>query len=407
MITTNTDVTPETIGFAEERIQVLDGLLEDLIAEGKLISGNYCLARDGKTFANHALGKLSFRKEDTRELQPDTIHRIASVTKLFTTIAIWKLAEDGKLRVNQTVGEIIEEFKEKPFDEITIAHLLTHTSGLQADPGCFPNQYFISPWEFIFENEKEKFKEDKKQESLETKNEKQKSWIAAALQSGMRKPAGEEWAYCSFGFLILGEIISRVSKEFANDYIMEHIVKPCGLKDTGFDYERKEIAARMNIPHADREKFVSEILTGTFKEEQEDKIFRKIPATAGGLYSTAYDLCRFGIMLEQNGVIDGNRILGRKTVEKLSTLYTKSNMKDFCWGAGGVYRAYGLGPDMRCNEASLYSKGTFFHEGAGGCCLIIDPIEHMVAAWFVPYVEGKWCSEAINNVPAVMWSGLK
>lgn len=62
---------------------------------------------------------------------------------------------------------------------------------------------------------------------------------------------------------------------------------------------------------------------------------------------------------------------------------------------------------MRWNEASLYSKGTFFHEGAGGCCVIIDPVEHMVAAWFVPYVNGKWSSEAINNVPAVMWSGLE
>ena len=89
---------------------------------------------------------------------------------------------------------------------------MTHTSGLQADPGCFPNPYFISPWEFIFENEKEKYNENKKEERIETNPEKQKSWIAAALQSGMRKPAGEEWAYCSFGFLILGEIISRVSK---------------------------------------------------------------------------------------------------------------------------------------------------------------------------------------------------
>lgn len=417
MLHMHTDITPEMVGYDEQRIHVLDRLFEDLITKKQIISGNYCLARNGKIFANHAIGKLSFRKEDLRELKPDTIYQIASITKLFTTVAIWKLAEDGKLRVNQRVGEIIGEFEEKPFDEITIAHLLTHTSGLQADPGCFPNKYFLSPWEAIIENAK-KHKESKQERESkaekENKNatdrtdcEQQKSWIAAGLQSGMRKKAGEEWAYCSFGFVILGEIITRVSGEFAHDYIMEHIVKPCGLKDTGFHFNCKEKACRCNIPHEYAEKIILAISQGTYQEEEEDKIFHNIPNTEGGMYSTAYDLCRFGMMLEQKGIIDGTRIIGRKAVEKLSTLYTKSNIKDFCWSAGGDYRAYGLGPDMRWNEASLYSKGTFFHEGAGGCCVIIDPVEHMVAAWFVPYVNGKWSSEAINNVPAVMWSGLE
>lgn len=388
MIRFDTSFKPNDVDYDDSRIGAIDQMFEDLIDRKKILSANYCLARDGKIFANNALGKLSYREDDTRQLQPDTIQRIASITKLFTAVAIWQLVEDGKLRVNQTVGEIIEEFKEKPFQDITIAHLLSHTSGMQADQNCFENKYFLSPWELIAED-------------------KGKNWIAAALRSGMRKKPGEEWAYNSFGYVILGEIITRVSKEFANDYIVNHIAKPCGLKDTGFDFARREIVSRTNIPGEHREQFVNAVLDGTFQEDEEDKIFSKVPGTGGGMYSTALDLCRFGIMLQQNGYIDGTRVIGRKAIEKMSALYTGPEIKDYCWGAGGVTREYGLGPDVRCNDAVIYSKGTYFHEGAGGCSLIIDPKERMVAAWYIPFVNDQWSPEPLYNASAVMWSGLK
>ena len=387
MIGFKTEETPGKVGYDPLRVETLTQFFEDLIQKKKILSANYCLARDGRVFANNAVGKLSYREEDTRELQPDTIQSLASITKLFTAVAIWQLVEDGKLRVNQKVGEIIEEFSFKPFHEITIAHLLSHTSGMHPDGGCFENKYELNQWELI----------DKDQG---------KNWIAAALRAGMRKNPGEEWAYCSFGYVILGEIISRVSGEFANDYIMNHIVKPCGLKDTGFDYHKKEVVARTNIPNEHRERVVNEILAGTYKDEEAGTVWEKLPGTGGGLYSTAYDLCRFGIMLQQGGYIDGTRIIGRKAIEKMTTLYTQPHIKDYCWNAGGPYRQYGLGPDMRCNDASIYSQGTFFHEGAGGCCLIIDPKERMVAAWFIPFINDVWCAEPLYNAAAVMWSGI-
>ncbi|HCL02955.1 MAG TPA: hypothetical protein DHW61_11195 [Lachnoclostridium phytofermentans] len=388
MISFKTEFTPEDVGYDEERIVKLNHFFEDLTERKILLSANYCLARDGKVFANNAVGKLSFREEDTRELRPDTIQRIASITKLITATAIWQLAEDGKLRVSQRVGEFIEEFDTKPFNEITIAHLLSHTSGFQADEGCFENKYFVPPWAFI-------------------EHDKGMNWIAASLRSGMRKKPGEEWAYCSFGYVILGEIITRVNGQFANDYITEHIIKLCGMKDSGFSYDNKEVVSRTNIPNERSEKFINDILNGQQSAEEQDSFWSKIPGTGGGMYSTAYDLCRFGTMLLQGGYIDGTRVIGRKAIEKMSALYTAPHIKDYCWNAGGLYRQYGLGPDMRCNEGSLYTQGTFFHEGAGGCCLIIDPTEKLVAAWFVPFVNGVWSGEALYNAAAVMWSGLK
>jgi CubicO group peptidase (beta-lactamase class C family) len=387
MIYYETKYSPEEVGYEPARIDAVNNYFSDLIEQKKIISANYCMARDGKMFVDAAIGRLSYREEDTREVLPDTIQRIASITKLFTAVSIWQLVENGKLRVDQKVGDIIEEFATAPFNEITIAHLLSHTSGIQADSGCFENKYFTSQWEFI-----EKDRSD--------------TWIAAALKSGMRKKPGEEWAYSSFGFIILGEVVSRVSGIRAEKYIIENIVKPCGMKDTYFDIKKKEIVERLNIPHERREKFVKEFLEGSYRENEEGSIWKQIPSTAGSMYSTARDLCRFGTMLGKGGYIDGIRVLGRKAIEKMSTLYTGPEIKDYCWNAGGVYREHGLGPDMRRNDANLYTKGTFFHEGAGACCLLIDPIEKLVAAWFVPLENEVWCTEPLYNVGAVMWSGL-
>lgn len=350
----------------------------------EIYSAWYCLARDGKVFANNAMGKLSYREDDTRQVQPDTIQRIASITKFITATAIFKLFEDGMLRLNQTVGEFIEEFKYPPFDKINIAHLLSHTSGMPSDPGTFDNRYFKSHWDFIAMSEGD-------------------NWIEAALSAGMRKEPGEEWAYCSFGYAILGEIIARVSQMRAESYIMEYIIKPCEMTDTGFDIT-KEQAKRHFILNEMMEKELQDFLANGPKSRG---IWDKIPQTTGSMFSTTLDLVKFGTMLLNKGTYNGKRIVGRKAIEKMTDFYVTTEVRDYCWNAGGALRQYGLGPDMRCNLASLYTKGTYFHEGSGAACLIIDPYEGLVAAWFVPWVDDKWCAHGLYNAAAVMWSGLE
>lgn len=384
MIQFDTPFLPAEGDYDEKRLDVLNNHFTKMIEKDELQGASYCLARDGKVFANASLGKLSFRKEDTRLLQPDTIQWMASITKLFTAVSIFKLVEDGLLRLDQPVGEFIDEFKYPPFDKINIAHLLSHTSGLMADGNCFENKYFISPWAFI-------------------EQRKDVGWIEASLSSGMRKKPGEEWAYCSFGFVILGEIISRVSGVFANDYIIENIVKPCEMSDTGFNLT-SEHAKRCIIRSERMEKDLDNVSNG---EEIDEGVWKAIPGTGGGMYSTAFDLCKFGTMLLHNGTYNGKRIIGRKAIEKMTALYTTPDIKDYCWGAEGVYRPYGLGPDLRNNLASLYTKGAFFHEGAGASCLLIDPVEKLVAAWFVPFTYNNWYAHGLYNASTIIWSGLK
>ena len=145
MISLSTPFSPFDVGYNGDRLSILNDHFNKMIKANEIQSANYCLSRDGKVFANTAIGKLSYKESDDRPLRPDTIQSLASITKLFCTVAIFKLVEDGKMRLDQTVGEFIDEFKAPPFDKINIAHLLTHTSGMVADGGCFDNKYFKSP----------------------------------------------------------------------------------------------------------------------------------------------------------------------------------------------------------------------------------------------------------------------
>jgi CubicO group peptidase (beta-lactamase class C family) len=89
MISYPTRYGPDEVGYDPARIEALNRHFEDMIAKKKIFAANYCMARDGRVFANTAMGRLSYREDDDRELKPDTIQAIASITKLFTSVAIW------------------------------------------------------------------------------------------------------------------------------------------------------------------------------------------------------------------------------------------------------------------------------------------------------------------------------
>lgn len=392
MIYTRTPYRPEDVGYDGSRLEVLNQHFLRMLEKDELQGASYCLARDGEVFVNAALGRYCYRPDDTRELTPDHLHVIASITKLFTAVAIFQLYEDGKLSIDQKVGELLTEFATPPFNTITIGHLLTHTSGLLPDQNCFPNPYYQSYWAHIEDG----FKNG------------DVNWLVNALKAGVRSAPGKEWAYCSFGFCVLGEIISRVSGTFAHQYIKEKILLPCGMDNTMFpESMNEELYLRTTITSESSEKMHEAAAQGLpFFEEPYLEQWSKVPQTGGGLYSNAMDLTKFGTMLLQNGTYHGNRILSRKAVEKMTSLSIQPNIVDYCWEAGGQFHPYGLGPDLRRNGNNMYSPGTYFHEGAGSCCLIVDPTERLVAAWFVPYTHDAWYAHGLYHASNIMWSGL-
>ncbi|MCL2765687.1 MAG: beta-lactamase family protein [Treponema sp.] len=398
MLFTNgkTDCKPHEVGYNEGRIDVLNNHLQRLMDDGEIQCATYCISRKGRIFAHGGVGKKSFRTNDNTPVQADSVRWIASITKVFTAVAIMKLAEDGLTRLDVPVGEILPQFNTPPYNGVTLFQLLTHTSGMHSDGGCFDNKYQTNYWKLI-EDAYKLCAEDKKKEF---------DWISAALGTignGFRIKPDTEWAYCSFGFVILGAVIEKLTGIHANKYIEDYICKPLGMKDTAFDLT-PEMAKRYIVTDEDAEKHLNDVINGKPIEPHWIGDTLNIPSTGGGLDSTSYDVNRFGNMMLFNGTLDGVRILGRKAVEKMTSIAV--DYPNYCWGANEKNRFYGVGFDMRNGPAFTFSDGTYMHEGAGACSLYIDPKEELVAAWIVPFAKEGWFSRALFNVQNIIWSGI-
>ena len=390
-----TDCSPKEVGYNEQRLDVLKDHFQRVIDNGEIQCATYCLSRYGRIFAHGAVGKKSFRKENDTPVQPDSVRYIASMTKTFAAVAIMKLVEDGVTRLDVPVGEILPQFNTPPFNGVTLFQLLTHTSGMHSDPGCFENKYQISYWDHIgaaFERHK--------------KEDGEFDWIKAALSTignGFRVKPDTEWAYCSFGFVILGAVIEKLTGIHAHKYIEDNICKPLGMKDTTFSIT-PEMAKRYMVSDEEQEKDINAIINGTYEPQWIGEKLN-IPSTGGGLDSTVYDMIRFANMTLGGGTLDGVRILGRKAMEKMTTIAIH-NKPNYTWNNDEKERFYGLGFDMRNGPAFTFSQNTYNHEGSGACAMYIDPKEELAAVWIVPFAKEGWWSRALFNVINVIWSGL-
>ncbi|MDR0326064.1 MAG: beta-lactamase family protein [Oscillospiraceae bacterium] len=380
-----TDCAPADVGYDASRLGAVNGFFTRMIEQNVIHGVSYRLARRGKVFAVAALGGRHYKNPGV-PMQPDAGFHIASQTKAFTAVAIQILVEDGLVSVEDRAAQYLPQFDGAPYDGITLFHLLTHTSGLYPE-GSIPDKHHIGAFDHI----------DRQSET----DGKSTDWIAAGLRSGLRRPPGTEWQYCSFGIMVLGAIMETVTGVRAEEFIINRICKPLGMDGTTFA-PTPDMARSAVIFNEGNEKRLGGIERG---DPIDDGIWDVMPGVSGSLFSNTADLVRFGSMLSQWGRLGDARILGRKAVESLAT-QRLFNIPDRCWGSAENDRKYGLGVDMRRFPGSLTSPGTYFHEGAGHSVLIVDPAEEMVCSCVYPWVGGEWNADCNGRLYNVMWSGL-
>jgi CubicO group peptidase (beta-lactamase class C family) len=356
------DATPESVGYHRCALDNLNALFHRLIRTHKLQCAGYILARRGLVFAHASLGRL--RPDDGAEpFRPDSIRAVASLTTAFTAAAVLQLAERGTLTLEQPVADIIKQFDTDLHRKINCFHLLTHTSGLAPDPG-----FSLEPnpaWRSDFQD--------------------MDDFITYALSGPTLAPPGERWAYCSAGFVILGEVVRRLSGVTYEEYAQRHILDPLGMTDTYFI-----------VPPEKKDRVC---LTGPDDSSGDQA---GLFSAADGLFTTARDLCRFGQMMLNRGSLDGAQILSRKAVERMTTNQLRGAPSD-TWGGHQDDQRHGLGFAME--SRSTVSPGTYTREGAGQVNLVIDPAEELVAIYFVPTAI-PWVPESILCPMAVILSGL-
>lgn len=373
----------------------LDTHFQTLIAQHKIHSASYCIAKEGQIVSCHSMGDMDLGDGTSKNVHTDTIFEIQSITKWITAAAILILQERGELSITDRAGCYIRELNQDPFSGITILHLLTHTSGLVPLEGTFSDRDL--DW-FVY---------------VDTENVAE-SWIPAALKcsigknNDLRHELGTRWEYSMIGFCLLGEIIARITGERAEDFIRREILIPCDMRETHWKREiTPEWSRRYQIrTERHRQQYALAQVRGEEAWIDYCAGWPEIPETAGGLMSTLQDVIRFGIMLSEGGCYGGRTILKEKSLQLFEKNQLGLEVRDFCWGHGGAHIAYGAGCaiyDALCDPILQVGEGTMYHEGAGPCMLLVNRRKRLAAVWDAPFwTEREWYAEPVTDTAKII-----
>ena len=316
--------------FKPPNATAIDTLLNNAVNRARIPGAVLWLEKGGLIYTR-AYGSRSIIPARL-PMEKRAVFDAASLTKVIATApSIMILAERGKLKLNGKVGDYLKEFEGKSRDKITVEHLLTHTSGLPPTIKSEP------PW-----------------------SSRAKAIALATSYQPAFKP-GSEFQYSDVNFILLGEIVRRVSGETLDKFARREIFAPLRMGDTGFNppaEHRKRIAP------------TEKIAGGVLRGKVHDPTARKMGGTAGhaGLFTTAPDLARFAKMLVNGGTLEGRRILSEKSIAKM----TRDHLP---WRIRDAKRGYGWDISSRLSnpKGAHFGSGTYGHSGWTGTSIWIDP----------------------------------
>ncbi len=344
-------VAPSAVGMSPTQLSNIDRIVEAEIAKKQLPGAVVIVGRQGKIVWRRAYGNRAIEPQP-EPMTVDTIFDVASLTKVVATAtSIMILVERGLVRLGDPVARYIPEFAEMGKKNITIEQLLVHRSGLIADNDI--KDYEQGP--------------EKALENI---------WRLAPLSE-----AGAKFIYSDVNFIVLAEIIKRVSAKPVDQFAAENIFGPLGMKETGY----KPLSnAKSRIAPTER-RTSGGTLTGAGEKpsgaESQGKWMRGevhdpraylLGGVAGhaGLFSTADDLAIYCQMMLNRGEFQGARILSPLGVARMTEVRASGgNSLD------GLAR--GIGWDIftgfSANRGDLFPAGSFGHTGFTGTSLWIDP----------------------------------
>ncbi|QOG22734.1 MULTISPECIES: serine hydrolase domain-containing protein [Bradyrhizobium] len=364
------EAKPETLGLSRPRLQAMSDAFKREIDKGTVPGVTVLVARGGQVGWFEALGKQS--PAGSAPMALDSIFRIFSMTKPIVSVGIMALVEDGHLLLGDPVAKFIPEFADQKVAVVsggklelvparrpmTVQDLLRHTSGLT--------------YEHQGDGPVHKLYQESRVRSRKITNAEHAALVASFP---LVCQPGDEFNY-SRSTDILGRIIEVISGKSLGAYLAERILAPLQMTETGFS------TAETNANRL-AEAFASDPWTG-------DKValFNMLEqpvmeSGGGGLVSTTMDYARFALMLRNGGTLDGNRIIGRKTLELMASDHlgpdVVTNGTLLSPGHG-----FGLGFAVR-REAGIApfpgSVGTYFWSGIAGTFFWIDPKEDLLAVF--------------------------
>jgi CubicO group peptidase (beta-lactamase class C family) len=301
-----------TLGFGQsnnEKDSKISSYLDNLTQDD--FSGTILVAHNNKIIEKRAYG-LSSIEYDVKN-RVDTKFNIASITKMFTSVATLQLYENGKLELNVPIGKYLSDYPNKLVrDSVTIHQLLTHTSGL--------NNFYVADIDKI--------------QNLEYKNI--SDFVPLFVNDTLLSKPGTKYDYSGSGFVILGLIIEKISGKNYYDYLRENIFTPANMPNT----TELEVDSVVNNKASG--------YTSMFGKNQvlkKNEYYLTKASPAGFYYSTAGDLLNF------SKALTSYKLLKKETTE----LMFKPKVKGY-----NTHLGYGIDVDQRYNQTILGHSGGWY-----------------------------------------------
>jgi len=248
------------------------------------------VAKDGQIIYKKAFGMADL--ELNVPMQPDMVFRIGSMTKQFTAVAILQLMEQGKLSLQDDITKYIPDYPTHGYN-ITIEHLLTHTSGIKSYTNVPEFQKYV--------------RQDMKPEEA----------INTFRNLPMEFAPGTKWNYNNSGYFLLGYIIEKVSGKTYQEYIDENFFKPLGMTGSCYGNDSRIIKNR-----------ASGYQPGKDGVQNADFLSMLLPYSAGAIQSTVEDIYRW------NQALHSYKLVSKESLDKAFTEYKLANGKGTSYGYG-------------------------------------------------------------------------
>jgi CubicO group peptidase (beta-lactamase class C family) len=317
--------------------------------------------RNGKVHYRNLLGYADV--EGKKPISEDNVFWIASMTKMFAGASIMTLVDEGKVSLDDPVTKFIPQLNQwmvveekdsshlllkPPVRPVTIRHVLSHTSGLAG----------MSELQRVTGSDSTPLK----------------ARVLSSVTGPLQTQPGDKWAYGNQGMNIAARIVEIVAGMPYEQFLQKRFFDPLGMAETTFWPSEGQIARLAGAygPNKQKSGYARGDI-GFLTKPWSDRVHR-FPEAGGGLFSTTHDILRYGLMLANDGELDGKRYLSHEAMDELRKRQT------------GTTRAnYSLGYHLR--------NGMFGHDGALGTDLSVDPKTGMVAIFMVQCTSGdQWAA---------------
>jgi CubicO group peptidase (beta-lactamase class C family) len=383
--------------MSAERLDRIDPIMQSYVDQRGFAGLSVVLARRGQTVFAAQYGQRD--KEAGKPVTDDTIFRLYSMTKPIVSTALMMLFEEGRVRLIDPLATYLPAFADTKVlaDDgslvdlvrpIVVRDVLTHTSGLTYD---------FMPASAVAEQYRDARLINDGTRSLE-------NMISELAQLPLAFQPGTRWHY-SLGIDVAARLVEVVSGQPLGEFLQQRMFDPLGMTDTGFAVPTEkldDLAAMYGLPDIagkgqTMETLVEAALNGVnVRSDVSDSYPTDRPdvfARGGhGLFSTARDYLRFAQMLLNGGELDGNRLLGRKTLDLMHSNHLPPALLPYeIAGIPNPGWGFGIGSRVMMDPAATGGPGSVGEYGWAGAAKTyywVDPVEELVGILMTQYMVG-------------------